>query len=126
MTPDGRKRLRDEATTHAATYGLLCEKFSSLTILSLLDQLEAVERERDDLQLQVDAHNDASTPAFDEIAKLCGCPEWEYPGQVVRDVQNVVKALRAALATWCPHDPGGDGADGETYALCKKALGEAR
>lgn len=28
----------------------------------------------------------ASEEALDEIAKLSGCPEWEYPGQVVRDV----------------------------------------
>ena len=44
-----------------------------------------------DMALKLDAHEDASTPAFDEIAKLCGCPEWEYPGQVVRDVERVVK-----------------------------------
>jgi len=43
------------------------------------------------MALKLDAHEDASTPAFDEIAKLCGCPEWEYPGQVVRDVERVVK-----------------------------------
>jgi hypothetical protein len=44
-----------------------------------------------DMALKFDAHEDASTPAFDEIAKLCGRPEWEYPGQVVRDVERVVK-----------------------------------
>lgn len=44
-----------------------------------------------DMALRLDAHEDASTPAFDEIAKLCGCPEWEYPGQVVRDVEAVVR-----------------------------------
>lgn len=31
-------------------------------------------------------------------------------------------ALEAALATWCDDDPGGNGADGETYQLCKAAL----
>ena len=30
--------------------------------------------------------SDAATLAFDEIAAACGCPSWEYPGQVVRDV----------------------------------------
>jgi hypothetical protein len=30
-------------------------------------------------------------PDFDLIAKLCGCPEWDYPGQVLRDVQALVK-----------------------------------
>jgi len=29
---------------------------------------------------------DAAESALDEIAALCGCPRWEYPGQVVRDV----------------------------------------
>lgn len=43
------------------------------------------------MALKLDAHEDASTPAFDEIAKLCGCPQWEYPGQVIRDVERVVK-----------------------------------
>ncbi len=44
------------------------------------------------MALKLDAHEDASTPAFDEIARLCGCPHWDYPGQVVNDVERVVKA----------------------------------
>jgi hypothetical protein len=32
------------------------------------------------------------------------------------------RALRAALATWCPHDPKGDGADGDTYRMAHAAL----
>lgn len=44
-----------------------------------------------DVVLRLDCHEDASTPAFDEIAALCGCPEWEYPGQVIRDVEHVVR-----------------------------------
>jgi hypothetical protein len=44
------------------------------------------------MALKLDAHDDASTPAFDEIARLCGCPHWDYPGQVVNDVERVVKA----------------------------------
>lgn len=32
------------------------------------------------------------------------------------------KAIEAALGAWCPVDPGGDGADGETYRLCREAL----
>jgi len=50
------------------------------------------------MALKLDAHEDASTPAFDEIAKLCGCPEWGYPGQVVRDVELVIERLRVAEA----------------------------
>lgn len=32
----------------------------------------------------------ASTIALDQIAALCGCPTWEYPGQVVRDVEKAL------------------------------------
>lgn len=31
----------------------------------------------------------ASEEALDAIAAICGCPEWGYPGQVVRDVQRL-------------------------------------
>lgn len=31
--------------------------------------------------------------ALDDIAKLCGVPEWEYPGQVVRDVRMMRERL---------------------------------
>lgn len=52
--------------------------------------------------LALDAHKDASEPAFDEIVALCGYAKtWEYPGQVIRDVADVVKErneLRAKLA----------------------------
>lgn len=30
--------------------------------------------------------SDATYNAFDALARLCGCPHWDYPGQVVRDV----------------------------------------
>lgn len=54
-------------------------------------EMEALIAKYRDLELCLDAHEDASTPAFDEIAALCGCPEWEYPGQVIRDVKAVVE-----------------------------------
>lgn len=38
-----------------------------------------------------------SEQALDEIAVLCGCAEWDYPGQVIRDVQQVVAGKAAAL-----------------------------
>lgn len=37
-------------------------------------------------------------------------------------VRELEKACRAALAVWCPQDPGGDGADGDTYQLLRAAL----
>lgn len=33
---------------------------------------------------------EAATDALDKIAKLAGCEEWDYPGQVVRDVELLV------------------------------------
>jgi len=41
------------------------------------------------------AYDNAATDALDAIAKMCGCPDWEYPGQVVRDVERVVSAPSA-------------------------------
>ena len=38
----------------------------------------------------------AAEDALNEIAALCGCPEWQYPGQVVRDVMALRSALEAA------------------------------
>ena len=37
-------------------------------------------------------------------------------------IRQLRRALQAALGTWCPRDPGGDGADGETYRLALDAL----
>lgn len=45
-----------------------------------------------DMVLELDARRDAADPAFDEIIALCGLAKtWEYPGQVVRDVQDALK-----------------------------------
>lgn len=38
----------------------------------------------------------AADKAFNAIAKLCGCPEWDYPGQIVRDVQLLADRLAVA------------------------------
>ena len=52
---------------------------------------------------------DASVKALDDIAALCGCDEWEYPGQVVRDVQflrqeydKIADLLRRLSNEICP------------------------
>ena len=43
----------------------------------------------------------AAEHALDAIAKICGCPDWDYPGQLVRDVQDLKnreeKAVKTAL-----------------------------
>ncbi len=39
----------------------------------------------------------AEMQAFDAIAVACGCPEWDYPAQLVRDVRAVVAERDALL-----------------------------
>lgn len=46
-----------------------------------------------DLEALYKDRRDAATQAFDAIAELCGCKEWEYPGQVVRDVETALEKL---------------------------------
>lgn len=42
---------------------------------------------------------------------------------LVKQVEDRLRsALSAALAVWAPVDPGGDGADGETWAYCHAVL----
>lgn len=40
----------------------------------------------DAMALVIDAHKGAGNDAFDDIQAVCAAPEWDYPGQVVRDV----------------------------------------
>lgn len=52
------------------------------------------------LELEQARDDSAAVDAFDKIAELCGCPEWEYPGQLVRDVEALAAkrdSYRAAL-----------------------------
>lgn len=53
----------------------------------------------------------------DEIALL----ERDCAGRSARVVE-LEKALERTLSTWCPNDPGGDGADGETYRMARAVL----
>jgi hypothetical protein len=41
---------------------------------------------------------EASEIALDEIAAACGCAEWDYPGQVTRDVLAELAKLEAYRA----------------------------
>jgi len=41
---------------------------------------------------------EASEIALDEIAAACGCAEWDYPGQVTRDVLAELAKLEAHRA----------------------------
>lgn len=47
----------------------------------------------------------AAELALDQIAALCGMPEWEYPGQVVRDVQRLNDQHEAAIKVIRALDP---------------------
>ncbi len=42
-----------------------------------------------DLEAAVKDPDHPGTKALDAIAEICGCPEWEYPAQVVRDVLDL-------------------------------------
>lgn len=61
------------------------------TIARLTAELEEV---RGRQAASESSHTDAATEAFDAIAKACGCPEWDYPGQLVRDVEALAERLR--------------------------------
>lgn len=66
---------------------------SAADLAALCDEVERLTEENR-------TRGDAATKALDAIAKLCGCPQWDYPGQVVRDVGAVTTerdALRAEV-----------------------------
>jgi hypothetical protein len=46
----------------------------------------------------LDESKNAAELALDAIAELCGCEEWDYPGQVVRDVQTALATMRRQLS----------------------------
>lgn len=56
----------------------------------------------DKAALEEESRCGAAAQAFDDIAKLCGCPHWDYPGQLVRDVETLIqerdKAASALVA----------------------------
>lgn len=64
----------------------------------------------------------AETP-YPEEARNAGTLIAEV-GTLRGQLASARHALQAALNVWCPRDPGGDGADGETYQLVKRAIGE--
>lgn len=48
----------------------------------------------------------AAEAALDDIAALCGCAEWDYPGQVTRDVRRLVDLLGDGHAIVAETSPG--------------------
>ncbi len=88
--------------------------------LEILNERKALRARVAELEQMVDCHDDASTSAFDEIAKLCGCEHWEYPGQVVRDVQSVVALRDRAVEELARLRPAADERD--ALALARELL----
>ena len=62
------------------------------------------------------ARGDAATTALDAIAKLCGCPRWDYPGQVVRDVGALATERDAAREIIAGRDRAPTDAEVEVHA----------
>lgn len=105
------ERLKLEACNQAETEAARAEAAEArwhaehATALEALRQAEAAEARVAELQATAVAPEpeakDAATLAFDAIARAVGCPEWDYPGQLVRDVERLRKErdeARAALA----------------------------
>ena len=59
------------------------------------DDIDALRAKNEALAAEADALRapSAASEALDDIVALCNAPAWEYPGQVVRDVQAVVERL---------------------------------
>jgi hypothetical protein len=60
---------------------------------SLAHKVIALTEENAALRTELTSPN-AATRALDEIAAACGCPRWEYPGQVVRDVLRALAQVK--------------------------------
>lgn len=80
-------RLREERDAAIADGRDLVGK----AMVTYRDKVRDLTAERDEARQEAASHKDAATQAFDAIAALCGCPQWEYPGQVVRDVEALVR-----------------------------------
>lgn len=96
---------------------------SEPTALHAKRESGAAERERDQAreriaELEALLRDNAATRALDEIAALCGCAHWDYPAQVVRDVQELARKLAAVrLAVAGAPEP-------TTHAAVRAALKE--
>jgi hypothetical protein len=62
----------------------------------LQDEVESWKERSREAEAQASDPNHPSKVAFDDIAKIVNAPDWEYPGQVVRDVDQFVNELFTA------------------------------
>jgi len=80
----------------------------------------------DSLTIMHDAVQDATCDALDDIAALSGIAEWEYPGQVVRDVFIVIAKARNAGRDGVPlEDVFGPAMDGRKLSRGMLEYGQA-
>jgi hypothetical protein len=75
---------------------MMSEKEAPSEILSYSQMLNVLRQKAQDIanytdRLMLKELQDAAEIALNEIAHLCGCPDWDYPGQVVRDVEDLKK-----------------------------------
>lgn len=86
------------------------------------DALEILDGKR-----QPSATTSAARDAFDAIAKAVGCPEWDYPGQLVRDVEALATKAQK-VERWLNQLTGASVEHAEGYegpCLCSECHGLA-
>lgn len=64
----------------------------------LKEQVARLLEKNEHLQATLDDKNAPLLKAVDKIAKLCGCAQWDYAGQVVRDVEGLVEKVKRVCA----------------------------
>lgn len=70
----------------------------SCTPETIAASIKKLSEERDRAIMRFEERDkDAATEAFDKIAEICGCPQWDYPGQLVRDVQELKDSKNRAV-----------------------------
>lgn len=61
-------------------------------VSALQERVRVLEEQNNDLVADIKEKNYPCGEALNKICKLIGAPEWEYPLQVVRDVEAALKA----------------------------------
>lgn len=75
-----------------------CVDYQLTDVPGLADALVEILQARPEVAAEVMRRvGDAATDALDQIAALCGCAQWDYPGQVVRDVAALVEQHERAV-----------------------------
>ncbi len=64
---------------------------------ALIAEVGTLRSERAELLARIEGNGRTVTTRLDRLAEICGCPEWQYPGQVVRDVEAMAAELDATI-----------------------------